>query len=135
MITVLERLTQAQNEHDAERFSSFFAPEYHSEQPAHPGREFVGRAQVFTNWTGVFAAIPDFHAELLSCDRNDDVEWGEVVWSGHHTDGSPYAACGVIIAIIRDDHIASARLYVESIESDDAGIDAVVERLFRPPRP
>jgi len=62
MITVLERLTQAQN----------FATDYQSEQPAH-------RAG--------------------------------------------------IIAIIRDDHIASARLYVESIESDEADIDTVVERL------
>ncbi|MFB7882751.1 nuclear transport factor 2 family protein [Microbacterium sp. NPDC056057] len=135
MDTVLQRLTQAQNDHDAERFASFFALDYRSEQPAHPGREFVGRAQVFSNWTGVFAGIPDFHAELLSFCRLDDMEWGELAWSGHHTDGQPYAACGVIVAIIRDGLIASARLYVESIDPDEVGIDAVVERVFRPPHP
>lgn len=135
MITVLERLTRAQNAHDAEAFSLFFATDYRSEQPAHPAREFVGRAQVLANWTEMFAGIPDFHAELLRCRRVGDTEWGEVAWTGHHTDGSPYAACGVIIAIIRDDVIASARLYIETVDADGAGIDAAVERLFRPPRP
>ena len=59
--------------------------------------------------------------------------WGEVAWRGHHTDGSAFAVRGVIIATIRDDKIAAARLYVEPVESSGEDIDAAVERLSRSP--
>jgi len=42
--------------------------------------------------------------------------------------------CGVIIATIRDDRIAAARLYVEPVEHIEEDIDAAVEELYRPPR-
>jgi hypothetical protein len=134
MGTLLERLVEAQNAHDVELFVSCFAIDYRSEQPAHPGREFTGRAQVHDNWSAVFAGVPDFRAELLASCRDDDVEWGEVHWQGHHTDGAVFAMTGVIIATIRDEHIASARLYVEPVEQRDEDIEAAVEQLYRPPR-
>jgi ketosteroid isomerase-like protein len=133
MDTMLERLTQAQNAHDAEALASLFAQDYLSEQPVHPGRAFSGRAQVLANWTSVFSGVPDFRAELLSSCRQGDVEWGEVDWSGHHTDGSPFAMRGVIIATIRDDLLAAARLYVEPVEPGSEEIDAAVEKIFRAP--
>lgn len=133
MDTMLERLTQAQNAHDAEALASLFAQDYLSEQPVHPGRAFSGRAQVLANWTSVFSGVPDFRAELLSSCRDGDVEWGEVDWSGHHTDGSPFAMRGVIIATIRDDLLAAARLYVEPVEPGSEEIDAAVEKIFRAP--
>lgn len=134
MSTVLERLTDAQNAHDADLLASYFTADYESEQPAHPGRNFTGRAQVHANWTAVFAGVPDFQAELRASLRDGDVEWAEVDWRGHHTDGSIFAMRGVIIATIRDDLIAAARLYVEPVELDDEDIDASVEELYRPPR-
>ena len=133
MDTMLERLTQAQNAHDAEALASLFAQDYLSEQPVHPGRAFSGRAQVLANWTSVFSGVPDFRAELLSSCRDGDVEWGEVDWTGHHTDGSPFAMRGVIIATIRDDLLAAARLYVEPVEPGSEEIDAAVEKIFRAP--
>lgn len=133
MSTVLERLTEAQNAHDVDLFTSYFADDYQSDQPAHPGRRFSGRAQVHENWSSVFAGVPDFRADLLAISRDRDVEWGEVYWRGHHTDGSGFAMCGVIIATIRDDRIAAARLYVEPVEHGEEGIDAAVEQLYRPP--
>ena len=133
MGTVLERLTEAQNAHDADRFASLFAADYRSEQPTHPSRAFTGNAQVHTNWTAVFAGIPDFHAELVASCRGGDVEWGEVDWSGNHTDGSSYAMRGVVIATIRDDLIASMRLYIDPVEQDGGDINAQVEELYRPP--
>src|SRR4051794_4093986 len=120
---ILERLTAAQNSHDAELFASYFADDYRSEQPVHPGRAFGGRAQVLQNWSAVFAGVPDFRAELVASFLNDDVEWGEVDWRGHHVDGSPFAMRGVIVATLREDRIASARLYVEPVEVSGAGID------------
>jgi ketosteroid isomerase-like protein len=133
MSTVLERLTEAQNSHDAARFASYFTEDYQSDQPAHPGRGFSGRAQVLENWSSVFAGVPDFRGELLAVCRDGNVEWGEVDWRGHHTDGSPFAMRGVIILTIRGDRIASGRLYVEPVEHSDADIDAAVEQLYRPP--
>lgn len=133
MRTLLERLTDAQNLHDVELFVSCFARDYRSEQPAHPGRQFSGRAQVHDNWSAVFAGVPDFRAELLATCRDRDVEWGEVHWHGHHDDGAVFAMRGVIIATVRDERIASARLYVEPVEQRDEEIGAAVEKLYRPP--
>lgn len=133
MRTLLERLTEAQNAHDVDQFASCFAVDYRSEQPVHPGREFTGRAQVHENWSAVFAGVPDFRAELVATCRDGDVEWGEVSWHGHHSDGAAFAMRGVIIATIRDELIASARLYVEQVEQRDEDIRAAVEQLYRPP--
>ncbi len=133
MSSVLERLTQAQNSHDPQRFASCFTDYYRSDQPAHPDRTFSGRVQVLENWTSVFAGVPDFRAELLASCRNGDVEWGEVDWSGHYVDGSPFAMRGVIIATVRDDQIEAARLYVEPVEHSGPDIDAAVRDLYRPP--
>jgi hypothetical protein len=133
MSTILERLTEAQNAHDADLFASHFAADYRSDQPVHPDRSFTGSAQVHANWTAVFAGVPDFRSVLVSSCRDGEVEWGEVDWSGHHTDGSPFAMRGVIIATIQQERIASARLYVEPVDQAGQGIDEAVEELYRPP--
>jgi ketosteroid isomerase-like protein len=103
MRTILERLTEAQNAHDAVRLASCFAEDYVSAQPVHPGRAFTGRAQVLANWTSVFAGVPDFRAELLASSADGDTAWGEVDWQGQHTDGSPFAMRGVIIVRVLGD--------------------------------
>jgi hypothetical protein len=133
MSTVLERLTEAQNSHDADRVASYFSPDYQSDQPAHPGRAFSGSAQVHDNWSSVFAGVPDFRAELVASCRDGEVEWGEVSWRGRHTDGSRFAMCGVIVATIRDDRIVAARLYVEPVDDSGTDIGAAVQELYRPP--
>jgi ketosteroid isomerase-like protein len=130
---MLERLTDAQNAHDAARFAAYFADDYRSDQPAHPGRAFSGRAQVLENWTSVFAGVPDFRAEIVTSSRDGEVEWGEVAWHGHHRDGSTFAMRGVLILTIRDDLIAEGRLYVEPVEDATDDIRAAVDELYRPP--
>src|SRR6476660_3280369 len=92
------RLLAAMNAHDIDAFVACFAPDYRSEQPAHPGRAFSGDEQVRANWTGVFAGIPDFHAELLaSATTAEGVEIGEWRWEGTHVDGAPFAMRGVTV--------------------------------------
>ena len=130
---ILERLTEAQNAHDARRMASHFADDYDSSQPVHPGRAFKGSAQVLANWTAVFEGVPDFHAELLASCVDGDTEWGEFDWQGQHSDGSPFAMRGVIIVTVRDDLIAGARLYMEPVDRTDQDIEAAVEELSRPP--
>jgi len=132
MRSILRRLTDAQNAHDAELMASLFADNYQSAQPVHPSRAFSGRAQVFENWTSVFAGVPNFRAQLLATCRDGDLEWGEFDWQGQHTDGSSFAMRGVIIATIRDDVIAAARLYMEPVDRGDDDIEAAVEQLYRP---
>ena len=130
---ILERLAEAQNAHDAPRMASHFAEDYVSHQPAHPGRAFIGSAQVLANWTSVFEGVPDFHAELLASSVDGDTEWGELDWQGRHIDGSAFAMRGVIIVTVRDDLIARATLYMEPVDPRDQDIEEAVEELYKPP--
>ena len=128
------RLLDAINAHDLDTFVGCFAVDYRSEQPAHPGRAFEGSDKVRENWTGVFAGVPDLHAELLVCATADDgVEMGEWYWRGTHIDGSPFAMRGVTVLGTDGDRVAWGRLYMEPIESDGADIDQMVRETYRPP--
>ncbi|MET0838809.1 MAG: nuclear transport factor 2 family protein [Marmoricola sp.] len=133
MTTLLEQLRDATNSHDAPRLASLFAEGYHSVQPLHPGRAFVGRAQVLENWSSVFVGVPDFTSELVASSVDGDTEWGEWTWHGHHADGSLFAMRGVTILVVRDGLITEGRLYMEPVDVGGGGIDAAVRELYRPP--
>jgi ketosteroid isomerase-like protein len=131
---VMDRLHAAMNAHDLDAFVACFAPEYQSEQPAHPSRAFRGSDQVRENWTGVFAGVPDFEAELLaSATTHDGAEIGEWRWRGTHVDGSAFAMQGVIVLGIEHSRIAWGRLYMEPIEHGEEDIGAMVQETYRPP--
>jgi ketosteroid isomerase-like protein len=134
MAGMMNRLLAALNAHDLDAFVECFAPDYRSEQPAHPSRAFEGREKVRENWTSVFAGVPDFRAELLTSTTTEDaVEIGEWFWRGTHTDGTPFGMQGVTVTGIEGEHIAWARLYMEAIEHDGGDIDAMVREAYRPP--
>ena len=131
---VMNQLLEGMNAHDLDAFVACFAPDYRSEQPAHPSRAFEGSDKVRENWTSVFSGVPDFNAELLlSATTDDGVEIGEWRWLGTHTDGSPFAMRGVIVMGIEGQQIAWGRLYMEVIERDGADIDQMVRDTYRPP--
>jgi hypothetical protein len=65
---------------------------------------------------------------------SDDL-WTEWRWHGTHADGSRLEMAGVIVFGVRDDRFAWARLYVEPIEQDGAGIEAAVDEIAGPPPP
>jgi ketosteroid isomerase-like protein len=131
---VMDRLHSAMNAHDLDAFVACFAPEYQSDQPAHPSRAFRGRDQVRENWTSVFAGVPDFTADLLTSATTDDgVEIGEWRWQGTHVDGSPFAMQGVIVTGTQDGRIAWGRLYMEVIEQGGGDIDEMVRETYGPP--
>ena len=134
MADLMNRLLAALNAHDLDAFVGCFAPDYRSEQPAHPNRAFEGRDKVRENWTNVFAGIPDFQAELLTSGvPEDDVEIGEWSWRGTYTDGTPFAMQGVTVMGIDAQQIAWGRLYMEVVEQDGGDIDAMVREAYRPP--
>ena len=126
---VAERLLAAMNAHDIDVFVACFDEDYDSEQPAHPDRAFRGSDQVRKNWSAIFESTPDFRAELVRVDAADGAEWSEWRWHGTHADGSVLDMAGVIVAGIRDERMAWARLYVEPVERGGAGIDATVRRM------
>ena len=134
MSEMTERLLAALNEHDLDALVACFASEYRSEQPAHPSRAFHGSDKVRENWASVFAGVPDFNAELVVSSSTDDgIEIGEWRWSGTHTDGSPFAMCGVTVVGVEQERIAWGRLYMETVERDGADIDQMVRQTYRPP--
>jgi ketosteroid isomerase-like protein len=133
MATMMERLRDATNTHDAERLASLFAPDYRSAQPVHPSRGFGGSAQVLENWSSVFAGVPDFRSELIASSVDGDTEWGEWACQGHHADGSLFAMRGVTIFLVRDGLVIEGRLYMEPVEAAGADIRGAVDELYKPP--
>lgn len=126
---ITQRLLEAMNSHDIDAFVDCFAEDYRSEQPAHPDRAFGGRGQVRTNWTAIFADVPDVQGELLRAVAAGNEEWSEWHIHGTRRDGSPMEMRGVIVNGIRDGKISWARLYLELVERQGAGITAAVQRI------
>jgi ketosteroid isomerase-like protein len=126
---VIDRVTAAQNAHDLEAMLACFHEDYRSEQPRFPARTFAGIAQVRANWSAVLGAIPDFHSEVLRSATAGDVVFAEVRWTGTRADGTSLDERGVIVMGVREGRIAWGRLYVDDVEPDGAGIDAVVRGM------
>ena len=110
-------------------YCQFCRADYRSEQPLHPNRFFTGNAKVRANWSRVFDAIPDFHADLLRSTVAGDTIWSEWHWSGTQLDGGRLAMAGVIILGVHDDQIAWGRLYVADIDPESAPIDEAVRKM------
>ncbi len=132
MADILERMLAAFASRDPQQVAALFAEDYRSAQPAHPGRDFEGRAQVLENWTSVFDGVPDFSARLVAGSRDGDTVWSEWDWRGRHTAGSRFAMCGVVVVVLRDDLIAEGRLYMEAVDQQGSSIEEAVQDLYRP---
>jgi hypothetical protein len=121
---------------DLDAVAGLIHEEYRSEQPAHPGRAFAGRAQMLANWEAMFAGIPGFRAEICRSVRDGDTTWTEWRWSGTRSDGQAFEMRGVTLFEIADDQVVAGRLYMEDVERDVTGIEQAVEALSgRRPRP
>ncbi|MGM9474245.1 nuclear transport factor 2 family protein [Pseudarthrobacter sp. YS3] len=129
MSELVERLAEALNTHDLEAAAALFHDDYRSEQPAHPGRTFVGRAQMHANWQAMFAGIPDFHAELIRSVDDGNTTWSEWSWSGTRADGRDFQVRGVTLFDMTNGKITAGRLYLEDVEREAISIDQAVEGL------
>jgi ketosteroid isomerase-like protein len=128
-LEVVERLRDAMNKQDLEAHLACFDPNYRSEQPAHPNRGFGGREQVEKNWSALYEAIPDFHAELLAKAAEGETAWAEWHWTGTRDDGTPLDMRGVTLLGIEGDRIVWGRLYMEEVEAAGEDIDQAVRRM------
>ena len=113
---VFERMTQAANRHDLDAMVACFAPDFRSEQPLHPERNFVGQAGVRKNWSFFFSTIPDIQIEILGEVTEGDTVWAEVHFHGEQTDGKKFNVRGVTLQGISADQIIWARLYIEPVQ-------------------
>lgn len=136
MTDVIERLVVAMNKHDLDGAAALIHQHYRSEQPAHPSRAFVGRAQMRSNWEAMFEGIPNFQAELCRSVPDGDTTWSEWRWSGTRSDGQPLEVRGVTLFEIRDGQIVAGRLYMEDVDREGVGIEQAVQaRSGHRPRP
>ena len=137
MTDVIDRLVAAMNAHDLDAAAALVHEDYRSEQPAHPGRAFVGGATMRANWAAMFAGIPDFHAEVVSTAQAGSTTWTEWHWSGTRTDGQSFEVRGVTLFEVHDGRITAGRLYLEDVERDAVSIEQAVEDLSgrRPEQP
>lgn len=129
MSEVVEKLAAALNVHDLEAAAALVHENYQSEQPAHPGRAFVGRAQMHANWQAMFAGIPDFRAELIRSVDDGDTTWSEWSWSGNRADGQAFRVRGVTLFEIKNGQITAGTLYLEDVEPEAEGIEEAVQSL------
>ncbi len=129
-MAVVDRLVQAVSGHDLDGLIACFAEDYVNETPVHPQRGFTGSDQVRTNWTQIFAGVPDIEAAVLRRAESDDQVWTEWEMSGTRSeDGGPFLMRGVVIFGIRDDVISSARFYLEPAEEASGDVDAHTRRV------
>lgn len=129
MSEVTERLAAALSAHDLEGAAALFHEDYRSEQPAHPGRAFTGRAQMHANWAAMFAGIPDFRSEVVRSVDDGDTTWIEWDWSGNRSDGKAFHMRGVALFQVSEGLVIAGRLYLEDVEEELVGIEETVESL------
>jgi hypothetical protein len=123
---IVQRLCQATNDHDLDALAGCFAVDYRNETPAHPERSFAGRDQVRKNWTQIFAAVPDVHAEVLRCVEDGDTVWSEWEHRGTRPDGSAHVMRGVVIFGVEGGLVSWARFYLEPVQDGSGGVDEAV---------
>ena len=135
MNPTISELLEAMNAHDAERMAAQFAPDYRSEQPAHPSREYVGRDTMAAIWGDLYRAVPDLTSEVVASVEAGATVWVEWYWHGHYSDGSLFEMRGVAITKLSDDGLVVAqRLYGEPVEHDGPAIEEAERQLREPAR-
>ena len=113
---VFERMISALNHHDLDVMVACYAPDFRSEQPFHPERNFVGPAGVRKNWSFFFTTIPDIQIEILGEVEEGDTVWAELHFHGTQTDGKKHSVRGVTLQGIQADQIIWARMYIETVQ-------------------
>src|SRR6478609_9756787 len=101
-LAVVTRLTERTNAHDLEGMVALIHPDYRSEQPLHPARNFVGRAQMKANWAALLGAVADMRAELVGAAEQGDTVWGEWHWWGSLENGDLFDLRGVALFTVHD---------------------------------
>ncbi len=115
---VFERMIQAANRHDLDTMVACFAPDFRSEQPFQPERNFTGQAGVRKNWSFLFATVPDMQIEILNEVAEGDTVCAELSYHGTQIDGKKHETLAVSIQGIAAGQIIWTRLYLGTFSGD-----------------
>ena len=124
---VVRQLMDRMNAHDLEGMVALVHPDYASEQPLHPARNFVGRAQMRANWRAILAGVPDLRADIVRQTQDGESTWSEWHWSGTTESGDAFDLRGVTLFDVHDGLITRGRLFMEQVEQGGVGISESVE--------
>jgi ketosteroid isomerase-like protein len=116
--SLIERLRDAINSHDAARVADCFTENYQCDMPLHPSRSFTGRARVLENYHAIFARLPDLSATVLRSCQDDSGFWSEWEMSGTSRGGIPSVITGVMIILsVVDQRIEHVRFYLDVVSN------------------
>jgi ketosteroid isomerase-like protein len=129
----VKRLFAAAGSHDVEALVAEFSESYLNVTPNHPERNFAGTQQVRTNWTNLFAGIPDLvleiHDAVAADQRGVWVEWS---LNGNRRDGTTVELAGVAIFSVDQGKLAGVRFYLEPVERTSGDINTAVRATAGP---
>lgn len=127
---VVERLVEAVNDGDLDALVACFATDYVNETPVHPSRGFRGRDQVRTNWAQILAGVPGLRATVARSSIHAGTAWTEWELAGMRADGAAFLMRGVVIYEVRDDLLASARLFLEPVDPTGSDVNEAVRSVL-----
>lgn len=113
---IFESMIEAANRHDLEAMVACFAPDYRSELPFTPERNFTGQAGVRKNWGFFFSTMPDFQVEILREVVEGETVWAELFFHGTQTNGAKRMMRGVNIMGMQSGKIAWGKLYQNTVQ-------------------
>ncbi len=134
-IILVERLQQALNTHNLEAIATCVAPDFTGDQPVHPNRAFQGSEQVQKNWSNIFQAVPNFHAELLRSTVAGDTVWTEWHWTGTRRDNARFDLRGIILFTVEGDQIRHSRMYMEPVQEAGGNVDKDLKNITQGEEP
>lgn len=125
----LERLLAAVNGHDLDGLVACFGENYVNVNPAHPKRGFQGKDQVRSNWSQIFARVPDVRARVPRAAVDGDTLWTEWEMTGGRIDGGAFEMRGVFIFGIADGRAKWARTFLEPVEEASGDGNVLIARV------
>jgi ketosteroid isomerase-like protein len=128
----VQHLARATSEHDLDAIVACFATDYVNRTPTHPGRGFVGSEQVRRNWSQILGGVPDLDARVLATVADGDTVWSEWEMTGTRRDGMPHLMRGVIIFVVSEALVRSARFYLEPVETESGTVGDFVRTSIAP---
>lgn len=131
-LQVIERLTNAINDHDLDSLTACFADDYVNVTPAHPARSFTGRDQVWQNWRRIFEAVPDLRAKVVRYGIDGQTVWTEWEHRGTQADGAPHLLRGVVVFAVGTDTITGARFFLEPVDESEQDANTALTHLLNP---
>lgn len=126
----VRRMFAAAGRHDLDAMVAEFADDYVNITPNHPARNFTGSSQVRSNWSALFAGIPDLTVQIRdAATASDGKVWVEWAVRGTRRDGLPVEQAGVAIFASGSGKIFAVRFYLEPVDPGSSGVDEAVRAV------